>query len=132
MDLQIIPIDRESGEMFTFDPDMVKKLDNSELGIFLSSLKTVDKIKKEAEKEVKKRLDNGQTFTRLSYGKQQFQRIIVADDKVKSALVKKYGWDTLEPLTINQLEKKYGEAIYKDLEHYIIEKPKAKAIKWDD
>ena len=131
MDLKIIPVDRETGEMYSFEPEMVQKMDNVELTDFLANLKLLDKIKKSAETEVKKRLDEGQLFKRISYSKQQFQRIIVADEKVKAALVKKYGWDCLEPLTINQLEKKYGEEIYKDLERYIIQKPKAQAIKFE-
>lgn len=53
------------------------------------------------------------------------------DSKVKAALVKKYGWDSVEPLTINQLEKKFGEEVYKDLEPYIVEKPKTRPISWD-
>ena len=132
MDLKIIPVDRETGETFIFEPAMVQKMDNSELTGLLAQLKVLDKIKKATEKEVKKRLDEGQKFTRLSYGNKQYQRIIVADDKVKAALVKKYGWDSVEPLTITQLEKKFGEEPCKDLEPYIIEKPKAQAIKWDD
>lgn len=131
MNLQLLPIDQETGEVFNFEPEMVKKLDNSNLTNLLAMAKTADKIKKEAEKEVKKRLDEGQSFARLSFGKKQYTRVLAVDSKVKAALVKKYGWDSVEPLTINQLEKKFGEEIYKDLGPYIVEKPKSPAIKWD-
>ncbi len=132
MNLQLIPIDKETGQIFDFEPGMVKNLNNSDLTNLLAMAKTADKIKKEAEKEVKKRLDEGQAFARLSYGEPQYTRVIVADDKVKKALIKKYGYASVEPLTIAKLEKKFGEEIYKDLQPYIVEKPKSPAIKWDE
>ncbi len=131
MELEIIPINRETGEIIDFEPAMIKKLENSELASLLSNVKIIEKIKKEAEKEVKDRLEEGQLFKRLSFGKQQYTKVLSVDEKVKAALVKKYGWDSVEPLTINQLEKKYGEQVYKDLEPYIVEKPKARPISWD-
>ncbi|WP_285009438.1 DUF2800 domain-containing protein [Lactococcus formosensis] len=132
MSLQLIPMDRETGEVLEFRPSMIKELDNSDLTAFLEAVKAADKMKKEAEKEVKKRLDEGQNFTRLSYGKQQFTREIVMDNAAKTALIRKYGLESVEPLSIAKLEKKYGEGIYKDIEQFIIQKPKKPAIKWDE
>ena len=132
MSLQLIPMDRETGEVLEFRPSMIKELDNSDLTAFLEAVKAADKMRKEAEKEVKKRLDEGQNFTRLSYGKQQFTREIVMDNTAKTALIRKYGLESVEPLSVAKLEKKYGEVIYKDIEQFIIQKPKKPAIKWDE
>lgn len=131
MSLQLIPMDRETGEVLEFRPTMIKELDNIDLTAFLEAVKAADKMKKEAEKEVKKRLDEGQNFTRLSYGKKQFTREIVMDNTAKTALIRKYGLDSVVPLSVTQLEKKYGEDIYKDIEQFIIQKPKKSALKWD-
>lgn len=131
MDLQLIPLDGETGETLLLNPSMVKGWNNSELQNACSQLKTLEKIKKEVDKEIKKRLDEGQRFTRLSYGKQQYTRVISAPPEVKAALIKKYGYGSVEPLSITKLEKKFGEEIYKDLQPYIVEKPKSPAIKWD-
>lgn len=131
MDLQLIPLDGETGETLLLNPSMVKDWNNSELQNACSQLKTLEKIKKEVDKEIKKRLDEGQRFTRLSYGKQQYTRVISAPPEVKAALIKKYGYGSVEPLSITKLEKKFGEEIYKDLQPYIVEKPKSPAIKWD-
>ncbi|MFK4907330.1 hypothetical protein [Lactococcus petauri] len=132
MSLQLIPMDRETGEVLEFRPSMIKELDNSDLTAFLEAVKAADKMRKEAEKEVKKRLDEGQNFTRLSYGKQQFTREIVMDNTAKTALIRKYGLESVEPLSVAKLEKKYGEGIYKDIEQFIIQKPKKPALKWDE
>lgn len=131
MDLKLLPMDAETGEVLEFRPSMIKELNNSDLTSFLAATKGADKMKKEAEKEIKKRLDEGQVFTRLSYGKQQFTRTIASTPEVKAALIKKYGYDSIEPLSIAKLEKKYGEEIYQDLEPYIVQKPKKQAIVWD-
>lgn len=132
MSLQLTPMDPETGEVFEFRPSMIKELDNIDLTAFLSAIKAADKLKKEAEKEVKKRLDEGQNFTRLSYGKKQFTRELVMDNTAKTALIRKYGLDSVVPLSVTQLEKKYGEDIYKDIEQFIIQKPKKPALKWDE
>ncbi len=131
MSLQLIPMDRETGEVLEFRPSMIKELDNSDLTAFLEAVKAADKMKKEAEKEVKKRLDEGQNFTRLSYGKQQFTRELVMDNAAKTALIRKYGLESVEPLSIAKLEKKYGEGILEDIEQFIIMKPKKAKIEWD-
>lgn len=131
MSLQLIPMDRETGEVLEFRPSMIKELNNSDLTDLLATLKLADKLRKEGEKEAKKRLDEGQHFTRLSYGKQQFTREIVMDNAAKTALIRKYGLESVEPLTIAKLEKKYGESILEDIEQFIIMKPKKAKIEWD-
>ena len=132
MDFKLLPMDAETGEVIDFRPSMIKEMNNSDLTAFLAAVKVADKMKKEAEKEIKKRLDEGQVFTRLSYGKQQFTRELVMDNAAKTVLIKKYGLESVVPLSVAQLEKKYGEKIYKDIEPFIIQKPKKPAIKWDE
>ncbi|WP_374284175.1 hypothetical protein [Lactococcus sp.] len=132
MELQLVPLNTETGEVITLDPTVVTQMDNTELTGFLSNLKLLDKLKKATEKEVKKRLDEGQQFKRLSYGKQQYTRVLVMDNEAKAKLVNKYGFESVEPLSVVQFQKKYGDDAYQDIEPYIVEKPKAQAIKWDD
>ena len=55
----------------------------------------------------------------------------VMEDEAKKSLIRNYGLDSVEPLSITKLEKKYGECIYEKLQPYIVETPKSKAIKWD-
>ncbi|MQW24108.1 MULTISPECIES: hypothetical protein [unclassified Lactococcus] len=132
MELQLVPLNTETGEVITLDPTLVTQMDNTELTSFLSNLKLLEKLKKVTEKEIKQRLDEGQLFKRLSYGKQQFTRLLVMDNEAKAELVNKYGFESVEPLSVLQLQKKYGDSIYQDIEPYIVEKPKAQAIKWDN
>ncbi len=129
--LQIKPIDFETGEILNITPKDVKSLDNEALAEFAIEIKRFDKLKKEAENELKTRLLSGGHFESVSLGKAQMTSVIVVDDKAKMALVNKYGWDSVEPLSLTQLKKKYGEGIEKDLEPYIVFKPKAQALKWD-
>ncbi|PFL20422.1 hypothetical protein COJ26_30735, partial [Bacillus thuringiensis] len=63
--------------------------------------------------------------------KQQFTRELVMDNAAKTALIRKYGLESVEPLTIAKLEKKYGESILEDIEQFIIMKPKKAKIEWD-
>ena len=53
------------------------------------------------------------------------------DNAAKTALIRKYGLESVEPLTIAKLEKKYGESILEDIEQFIIMKPKKAKIEWD-
>lgn len=131
MELQLLPVDMETGERFELNPSVIKELDNGQLTAFLAQLKTFDTLKKKAEEEVKKRLDEGQEFKRVQYGKQSFNKVLTLDNKAKHALMKKYGWDSLTSLTLKQLKDKYGEEVEKDLEPYIILKPKKQSIVWD-
>lgn len=131
MELQLVPLDNETGEVLQLNPEMLKKFDNSTLTNLLSATKGIDKLKKEAEKEVKKRLDEGQLFSRLSYSKQQYTRVLAMDNAAKMALIRKYGLDSVVPLTINQLEKKYGESVYEDIQPYIVENERSRSIIWD-
>lgn len=132
MELELVPLNRETGEIVTLEPSMVTSMNNTDLQDFYTNLKVIESLKKKAEAEIKRRLDEGQLFKRLSYGKVQYQRVLTLENEDKAKLVNKYGFDCMEPLTINQLEKKYGESIYQELERFIVMKPKAQAIKWDD
>ena len=131
MDLKIIPVDRETGETFIFEPAMVNKMDNSELTGLLAQLKVLDKIKKATEKEVKKRLDEGQQFNRLSYGKAAQQKVLTMTNKQKYDLVKSHGWDCVEPIALTKLKSKFGDGIEQELEQSIVYKDKKAPLKWD-
>ncbi|CAM3193303.1 hypothetical protein LAHI110946_10105 [Lactococcus hircilactis] len=132
MELELVPLNRETGEIVTLDPSMVTSMNNADLQDFYANLKVIESLKKKAEAEIKRRLDEGQLFKRLSYGKVQYQRVLTLENEDKAKLVNKYGFECMVPLTINQLEKKYGESIYQELERFIVMKPKNQAIKWDD
>ena len=49
MELQLVPLDNETGEVLRLNPEMLKKFDNSTLTNLLSATKGIDKLKKEAE-----------------------------------------------------------------------------------
>ncbi|ABF22558.1 unknown [Lactococcus phage Q54] len=131
MELQLVPVDVNTGERLELNPSIVKDLENADLTALLAQLKALDKLKKKAEEEVKKRLDEGQQFNRVQYGKQSFNKVLALDNKAKHALMKKYGWDSLTSLTLKQLTDKFGEEVEKDLEPYIVLKPKKQSIVWD-
>lgn len=132
MDLALLPVNRETGECLELTPSIVKELENDDLANLTASLKILEKLKKESEKEIKSRLDKGQKFSRVSYPeKTTYTRNLVLDDEAKKSLIRNYGLDSVEPLSITKLEKKYGEIIYEKLQPFIVETPKAKAIKWD-
>ena len=132
MEFALLPVDLETGERIELTPSNIKQLGNDELANLTSNLKAMEKLKKEAEQEIKKRLDAGQKFTRLSYDdKTSYTRMLVLDVEAKKSLIKNYGLESIEPLSIAKLENKYGEGIYEKLQPFIVEKPRAKSIKWD-
>ena len=132
MELTLLPVDLETGERIELTPSNIKQLGNDELANLTSNLKVMEKLKKEAEKEIKSRLDEGEKFTRVSYpDKTTYTRVLKLDDEAKRSLIKNYGWDSVEPLSITKLEKKFGESIYEKLQPFIVEVPKAKAVQWD-
>lgn len=132
MEFALLPVDRETGETLELTPSNIKKLPNDDLANLTISLKILEKLKKEAEKEIKSRLDEGEKFTRASYpDKTTYTRVLKLDDEAKRSLIKNYGWDSVDPLSITKLEKKFGESIYEKLQPFIVEVPKAKAIQWD-
>ena len=132
MEFSILPVDLETGERLEFTPSNIKQLGNDDLANLLSQLKVFEKLKKEAELEIKKRLDSGQKFTRVSYDEKfSYTRVLVLDEEAKKSLIRNYGLESVEPLSIAKLEKKYGEGIYDKLQPFIVEKPRAKSIKWD-
>ena len=132
MELTLLPVDLETGERIELTPSNIKQLGNDELANLTSNLKAMEKLKKEAEQEIKSRLDKGEKFTRASYpDKTTYTRVLKLDDEAKRSLIKNYGWDSVEPLSITKLEKKFGESIYEKLQPFIVEVPKAKAVQWD-
>ncbi|OFI46729.1 hypothetical protein BG262_02720 [Floricoccus penangensis] len=131
MNLMITAIDRETGEFADFDLSIIKDLSNDDVANLRVDTKKIEAIGKAADKEIKERLDKGEKFTRVSYGNPQVTRNLILDESAKKALIKKYGWESVEPLTIAKLEKKFGEKITEDLEPYIVNVPKNPAIQWD-
>ena len=107
MDLALLPVNRETGECLVLTPTIVKELENDDLANLTASLKMLEKLKKEAEKEIKERLDEGQKFSRLSYPeKTTYTRNLVLDDEAKKSLIRNYGLDSVDPISITKLEKK--------------------------
>ena len=86
---------------------------------------------KKGETEVKKRLDEGQQFNRLSYGKAAQQKVLTMTNKQKYDLVKAHGWDCVEPITLTKLKSKFGDGIEQELEQSIVYKDKKAPLKWD-
>ena len=67
MEFALLPVDLETGERIELTPSNIKQLGNDELANLTSNLKAMEKLKKEAEQEIKSRLDEGEKFTRVSY-----------------------------------------------------------------
>ena len=91
----------------------------------------VEFYSKKGETEVKKRLDEGQQFNRLSYGKAAQQKVLTMTNKQKYDLVKAHGWDCVEPITFTKLKSKFGDGIEQELEQSIVYKDKKAPLKWD-
>lgn len=51
MELQLVPLDNETGEVLRLNPEMLKKFDNSTLTNLLSATKGIDKLKKKLKKK---------------------------------------------------------------------------------
>ena len=75
MDLQLIPVDGD-GQRVDLNPSAIKEMDNITLTEFLAQAKIIADLYKKGENEVKKRLDEGQQFNRLSYGKAAQQKVL--------------------------------------------------------
>lgn len=124
-------IDTETSELLEFTPNNIPELPNDTLERLVADVRKLDKFKKNGEEELKKRLEEGEKFTKVSLGKPQMMSVITSDEILKKALVNKYGWESVEPLSLTQLKKKYGEGIEKDIESYIVQKPKKPALKFE-
>lgn len=129
--LSLIPVNELTGERVDLNPSIVKKLDNVEITELYAQLKTLTDLNKKVEAEVKSRLDEGQAFNRLSYGKQAVSKVLTLTNQQKFDLVQKYGWDVVEPLSLAKLKKMFGEGIEQELEQSIVLKPKKPSIVWD-
>ncbi|UTG80031.1 hypothetical protein MK801_03915 [Lactococcus lactis] len=130
MDLQLIPVDGD-GQRVDLNPSAIKDMDNITLTEFLAQGKIIVDLYKKAESEAKKRLDEGQQFKRLSYGKAAQQKVLTMTNKQKYDLVKAYGWDCVEPITLTKLKSKFGDGIEQELEQSIVYKGKKAPLKWD-
>lgn len=106
-------------------------MDNITLTEFLAQAKIISDLYKKGETEVKKRLDEGQQFNRLSYGKAAQQKVLTMTNKQKYDLVKAHGWDCVEPITFTKLKSKFGDGIEQELEQSIVYKDKKAPLKWD-
>lgn len=131
MDLQLIPVNGDTGERINLNPSVLKEMDNITLTEFYAQLKVVADLYKKADTEVKKRLDEGQQFNRLSYGKATQQKVLTMNSKQKRDLVMNHGWDCVEPISLTKLKSMFGNSIEQELEQSIVIKAKKAPLKWD-
>lgn len=129
-EITLIPVNQD-GERVGLDPSIIKSMDNIELTEFFSQLKVLKDMYNKTEKEVKKRLDEGQKFNRLSYGKGAKKKVIQMTNQQKFDLVTKHGWDCVVPLTLKQLIELCGKDIEKEIEQSIVFTENKPSLKWD-
>ena len=120
MDLQLIPVDGD-GQRVDLNPSAIKDMDNITLTEFLAQAKIISDLYKKGETEVKKRLDEGQQFKRLSYGEPAKRRVLKMNNKQKRDLVISRGWDCVEPIPLGKLIEKFGKDIENELPVVITE-----------
>ena len=128
MELQLIPVDGD-GQRVDLNPSAIKDMDNITLTEFLAQAKIISDLYKKGETEVKKRLDEGQQFNRLSYGKASERRVLKMNNKQKRDLVISRGWDCVEPIPLGKLIEKFGKDIENELPVVITENKAP--LKWD-
>lgn len=128
MDLQLIPVDAD-GQRVDLNPSAIKDMDNVTLTEFLAQAKIIADLYKKGETEVKKRLDEGQQFNRLSYGEPAKRRVLKMNNKQKRDLVISRGWDCVEPIPLGKLIEKFGKDIENELPVVIVENKAP--LKWD-
>ncbi|MCT0458675.1 hypothetical protein LLUC320_04585 [Lactococcus cremoris] len=128
MELQLIPVDGD-GQRVDLNPSAIKDMDNITLTEFLAQAKIIADLYKKGETEVKKRLDEGQQFNRLSYGEPAKRRVLKMNNKQKHDLVISRGWDCVEPIPLGKLIEKFGKDIENELPVVITENKAP--LKWD-
>lgn len=128
MDLQLIPVDGD-GQRVDLNPSAIKDMDNITLTEFLAQGKIIVDLYKKAESEAKKRLDEGQQFKRLSYGKASERRVLKMNNKQKRDLVVSRGWDCVEPIPLGKLIEKFGKDIENELP--VVTTKNNPPLKWD-
>ena len=128
MDLQLIPVDAD-GQRIDLNPSAIKDMDNITLTEFLAQAKIISDLYKKGETEVKKRLDEGQQFNRLSYGKASERRVLKMNNKQKRDLVISRGWDCVEPIPLGKLIEKFGRDIENELP--VVTTKNKPPLKWD-
>ena len=128
MELQLIPVDGD-GQRVDLNPSAIKDMDNITLTEFLAQAKIISDLYKKGETEVKKRLDEGQQFKRLSYGEPAKRRVLKMNNKQKRDLVISRGWDCVEPIPLGKLIEKFGKDIENELPVVITENKAP--LKWD-
>lgn len=124
-------IDTETSELLEFTPNNISELDNDVLERLVEDVRKLDKFKKVGEEELKKRLEDGKKFNKVSLNKPQMMTVIASDERLVKALINKYGYESITPLSLTQLKKKYGEVVEKDIEPWLVKKPKKPALKFD-
>lgn len=128
MELQLIPVDGD-GQRVDLNPSAIKDMDNITLTEFLAQAKIIADLYKKGETEVKKRLDEGQQFNRLSYGEPAKRRVLKMNNKQKRDLVISRGWDCVEPIPLGKLIEKFGKDIENELPVVIVDNKAP--LKWD-
>lgn len=128
MELQLIPVDGD-GQRVDLNPSAIKDMDNITLTEFLAQAKIIADLYKKGETEVRKRLDKGQQFKRLSYGEPAKRRVLKMNNKQKRDLVISRGWDCVEPIPLGKLIEKFGKDIENELPVVLTENKAP--LKWD-
>ncbi|MDA5458501.1 MULTISPECIES: hypothetical protein [Weissella] len=123
-----------TGEIATMeqltDPKLLAQVDNETL----EELKYTSKMVaapavKAIDAEVKRRLDEGVTFSHAQYRDGMKTEIPDADNELKQQFVEKFGWDAVSLKTANKLKTKYGEVVDELLDGHTIQTP-TKTLMW--
>ena len=122
--------DIETGEVYTLTPADVEKLDNDTLQAGAEAYKRFKKVGEAFEKTVKSRLESGQKFDRVEFGKPAKQTTITDSNKRKRELVIDHGWDCVSLKSLTELKKIYGEGFEDEISDLIIIGDKKPALKW--
>lgn len=123
-----------TGEIATMeqltDPKLLEQVGNETL----EELKYTSKMfaapaVKAIDAEVKRRLDEGVTFSHAQYRDGMKTEIPDGDNELKRKFVEKFGWDAVSLKTANKLKTKYGEVVDELLDGHTIQTP-TKTLTW--
>ena len=123
-----------TGEVATMeqltDPKLLAQVDNETL----EELKYTSKMVaapavKAIDAEVKRRLDEGVTFSHAQYRDGMKTEIPDADNELKREFVERFGWDAVSLKTPNKLKAKYGEVVDELLDGHTVLTP-TKTLTW--
>lgn len=122
--------DIETGEVYTLTPSDVEDLDNKTLELGAEAFKRFKKVGEAFENTIKKRLEKGDTFKNVKFGKPSKKTIVIDDNARKRELVIKHGWDCVVLKSPTELKKIYGNKIEDDIEDLVIIGENKPSLKW--